>query len=242
MILRRITQHVKDQNWFAVALDFVIVVMGILIAFQLTNWSGAQQSDIQAQRFLERLEQDFNQTLLITERSLANHKQSLQASSRLIKGLKVGLFEQELLIHDIRYSTDFSTPPGPSTAFQELVSSGKTDLIRSETLRNALYEYNGYVSFLRDSYMTFTAPIVKAQSSLMRARTLVATGTPSEDFGQLGRTESFDSSMLLDKPEILDSLQLLYLTHDNIHLVLKEIHDRLEKILASIKAEKEKTQ
>jgi hypothetical protein len=38
MILRRITQHVKDQNWFAVALDFVIVVVGILIAFQITNY------------------------------------------------------------------------------------------------------------------------------------------------------------------------------------------------------------
>jgi len=27
MILRRITEHVKAQNWFAVGLDFVIVVI-----------------------------------------------------------------------------------------------------------------------------------------------------------------------------------------------------------------------
>ena len=26
MLLRRITEHVKAQNWFAVALDFLIVV------------------------------------------------------------------------------------------------------------------------------------------------------------------------------------------------------------------------
>ncbi|MFT4790393.1 MAG: hypothetical protein ACI95X_003240, partial [Paraglaciecola sp.] len=32
MLLRRIITHVKDQNWFAVVLDFVIVVLGILIA------------------------------------------------------------------------------------------------------------------------------------------------------------------------------------------------------------------
>ena len=31
MLLRSLTKHVKDQNWFAVALDFVIVVAGILI-------------------------------------------------------------------------------------------------------------------------------------------------------------------------------------------------------------------
>ena len=42
MLLRRITQHVKEQNWFAVFLDFFIVVAGILIAFQITNWNEAQ--------------------------------------------------------------------------------------------------------------------------------------------------------------------------------------------------------
>ncbi|MEQ9315601.1 MAG: hypothetical protein RLN72_07100 [Henriciella sp.] len=39
MLLRRITRNVKDQNWFAVVLDFLIVVLGILIAFQITNWN-----------------------------------------------------------------------------------------------------------------------------------------------------------------------------------------------------------
>ncbi|WP_340694165.1 hypothetical protein [Hyphomonas sp.] len=29
MLLRRMTQHVKEQNWFAVGLDFLIVVMGV---------------------------------------------------------------------------------------------------------------------------------------------------------------------------------------------------------------------
>ena len=42
MILRRVTKHVKDQNWFAVCLDFFIVVVGILLAFQITNWSEAR--------------------------------------------------------------------------------------------------------------------------------------------------------------------------------------------------------
>lgn len=43
MLLGSISKHVKDQNWFAVALDFVIVVAGILIAFQITNWSEERQ-------------------------------------------------------------------------------------------------------------------------------------------------------------------------------------------------------
>ncbi len=31
MILRRITEHVNAQNWFAIGLDFLIVVVGVFI-------------------------------------------------------------------------------------------------------------------------------------------------------------------------------------------------------------------
>ena len=30
MILRSITKHVRDQNWFAVGIDFLIVVVGVV--------------------------------------------------------------------------------------------------------------------------------------------------------------------------------------------------------------------
>ncbi len=31
MLLRRVTEHVKTQNWFAVLLDFLIVVIGVFM-------------------------------------------------------------------------------------------------------------------------------------------------------------------------------------------------------------------
>jgi len=43
MILRRVIEHVKAQNWTAVALDFVIVVMGVFIGLQVQEWSGRQE-------------------------------------------------------------------------------------------------------------------------------------------------------------------------------------------------------
>ncbi|MCK5746761.1 MAG: hypothetical protein KAH44_11125 [Oricola sp.] len=42
MILRRVIEHVKDQNWTAVALDFVIVVVGVFIGVQLGNWNASR--------------------------------------------------------------------------------------------------------------------------------------------------------------------------------------------------------
>jgi len=38
MILRRISGHVKNENWFAVALDFLIVVLGVLLGLQAQQW------------------------------------------------------------------------------------------------------------------------------------------------------------------------------------------------------------
>jgi len=43
MILRRITEHVQAQNWFAVALDFVIVVIGVGVAMFGQQWLSDRQ-------------------------------------------------------------------------------------------------------------------------------------------------------------------------------------------------------
>lgn len=55
MILRRITEHVKAQNWFAVGLDFVIVVVGVFIGIQLGNWNEARAHRAGERAFLTQL-------------------------------------------------------------------------------------------------------------------------------------------------------------------------------------------
>ena len=39
MILRRLSRHVGEQNWFAVLLDFIIVVLGVYMGVLLGNWN-----------------------------------------------------------------------------------------------------------------------------------------------------------------------------------------------------------
>ena len=41
MLLGRVIAHVKAQNWTAVALDFLIVVMGVFIGLQVSNWNAS---------------------------------------------------------------------------------------------------------------------------------------------------------------------------------------------------------
>ena len=63
MLLRSITKHVREQNWFAVALDFFIVVAGILIAFQITEWNEGQSNKSLEKQYLDRLLTDLNGSL-----------------------------------------------------------------------------------------------------------------------------------------------------------------------------------
>lgn len=55
MILRRVTKHVKDQNWFAVGIDFVIVVVGVFIGLQVANWNEVRSVRTETDRTLELL-------------------------------------------------------------------------------------------------------------------------------------------------------------------------------------------
>ena len=39
MILSSVVKHVREQNWFAVGVDFLIVVVGVFIGIQVSNWN-----------------------------------------------------------------------------------------------------------------------------------------------------------------------------------------------------------
>ena len=67
MILRRITHHVKRQNWFAVCLDFCIVVVGILIAFQITNWNEARQDNLLYEQARQRVIEEAKLNLVLAQ-------------------------------------------------------------------------------------------------------------------------------------------------------------------------------
>ena len=69
-----------------------------------------------------------------TDRSLAVHGASLAAATRLIHGIRDGRLEEDSPNQDIDDATGSATPPGPSTIFEELVSSGRLRLFRSTQL------------------------------------------------------------------------------------------------------------
>ena len=60
MILRRVIQHVKKQEWTAIAIDLVIVVLGVVIGIQVSNWNAARADRERAHGYLERIRDDLD--------------------------------------------------------------------------------------------------------------------------------------------------------------------------------------
>lgn len=58
MLLRRVTEHVKNQNWFAVGIDFLIVVVGVFIGIQVANWNEELADRKREQQILRNIADD----------------------------------------------------------------------------------------------------------------------------------------------------------------------------------------
>jgi hypothetical protein len=58
MILRRITDAFRKQDWFTVAVETLIVVLGVFLGIQLDNWNDAQKARVSERQLLESLHKD----------------------------------------------------------------------------------------------------------------------------------------------------------------------------------------
>lgn len=176
MLLRSLTKHVKDQNWFAVFLDFFIVVAGILIAFQITNWSERRGDARQKAEFMrsvaddlgrDRAEYQTGRDSAIVTISSANYILE-SAGMDTVKALTLPVTANPLL-----GSNDGQIPVPPSielspdqkqrlwssivvvyfpsanpTAFDSLVSTGNLGIITDETFLLDLQTYRQVIDEL----------------------------------------------------------------------------------------------
>ena len=61
MMLRRLMVHIKEQNWLAVWLDFLIVVLGVFIGIQVSNWNADRVARQEEAQWIERLTVEFTE-------------------------------------------------------------------------------------------------------------------------------------------------------------------------------------
>ena len=138
MLLRRVTEHVKAQNWFAVGIDFVIVVVGVFIGIQVSNWNEDREMQRKAAVFTERLTDDLRKEAWGYESVVAYSRQTNASQRRVLQALAgdIELSEEQFLIDAYR-ATQFRENNRYRATFDELVSTGAIGLITDPVLREA---------------------------------------------------------------------------------------------------------
>ena len=63
MILRRVIAHVRQQEWTAIAIDFVIVVLGVFIGLQVQAFAVERERQKSERDYLTRLHGEIEQLL-----------------------------------------------------------------------------------------------------------------------------------------------------------------------------------
>ena len=63
MILRRITDAFRNQDWFTVAVETLIVVLGVFLGLQVNNWNAARMERQTGEQLVQRLHEELTLSL-----------------------------------------------------------------------------------------------------------------------------------------------------------------------------------
>ena len=207
MILRKVTKHVTDQNWFAVFIDFLIVVVGVFIGLQVANWNSQLTDQALEKEYLERIYFDAVRSINSSEKNQKWSEQRLETQTIVLKSLRNG----ELLDIDkaqfgmgLAFFGYVSQPNRNWQAVKELQSTGRMTLIKDVRLRELIGQTE--LKFMnRDSH--------EAGIRKMRREHFVRISSKWEFIGfTYGVAEiKYDFQTLLNDPEILNILSQMHM-------------------------------
>ena len=156
MILRRVIAHVRKQEWTAIAIDLVIVVLGVVIGIQVSNWNAERADRKRAHGYLERIRDDL-------DADIAGYRDRLDfwrdVSASGAKGLAyaetgdAGGAAQWDLLRAYFWASQVGAFNLTEATYDELRSAGELGLLGDPRLRDRLAYYytNSKIPVLSES-------------------------------------------------------------------------------------------
>ncbi len=137
MIPHRMSDGIRKQDWFTVAVEILIVVIGVFLGLQVNNWNENRFENRQSAEYTERLIADlrveaWNYDVMIGY--LGEVKSNADRALEVLDGSQV-LSDEQLLISAYR-ATQYTDGVRRRATYDELTSTGKIGLIRDLSLRD----------------------------------------------------------------------------------------------------------
>ena len=178
MLLRSISKHIKDQNWFAIFIDFIIVVIGVFIGIQVANWNEARVETAREQEVLVAVLEDLKSDLANIKSTSAMAKINIDSSNYLLEQAGFETLDKISLPvanYNIERKLDIPAPDPISedqknqlwklvtvhyypiqsnTAFSSLIAAGDLKIITNQDLISKLQSYAQGWNSLQESNKT----------------------------------------------------------------------------------------
>ena len=127
----------KNSKYIKYAIgEIVLVVIGILIALQINNWNENRKERIEEQYLLIQLELEFKSNLEQLDEKIAIREQMIKASLQLLDYIDNPSQRNNDSI--IKYITHTINSPTFDPILNDLISSGKLQLLQNNRLKQLL--------------------------------------------------------------------------------------------------------
>ncbi len=153
MILRKFMKHITDQNWFAVGLDVLVVITGIFLGMQVTEWNEARQKDEALQKYYLQILTDMDQITGDWQNSRDYFKKTRQHGAFALAALENNAKVDAKLLIDLYLATQLVVPAVYSSAYEEMSSIGLVSRIpdeKAKTLLSQMYSNTTTIITLKE--------------------------------------------------------------------------------------------
>ena len=160
MILRKLANAIREQYWFTVIIEILIVVIGIFLGLQVTEWNEDRKDQVLAKEYLQRLNADIELSITRTERTKNFVVDNTERVGFVLDSLdKCELAEEDRdrFANGINHAGKLIPATFVRGTLDELLSSGRIGLITNTEIRDRLNEAIREMAYLEGVWSSMNA-------------------------------------------------------------------------------------
>ncbi|GAA4710920.1 hypothetical protein H9L13_02125 [Sphingomonas lutea] len=155
MVIRRIREHAAQQNWFSVAIDLLIVGVGVFLGMQASNWNDARIERQQSESYRIRLVEDLraNESDLQQRRAYYRQVRSHALAALEVLELPPRPAGEQFLI-DAYQATQVVPRTLSRFTYDEMIAAGGVDRLDGADLRKRVKNYYSGIETAETTFRT----------------------------------------------------------------------------------------
>ncbi len=243
MILRRLSQSLKEQNWTAIVIEFVLLVLGVFLGIQVANWNESRKESVQETAYLNNLAEDIRSDIIEIDETIAISTWRMSILEALAlkstgKYLPTSFKIPEGTI-ELQKAPDFTDIENKSvgliyayirtiddnrSTYETIVNTGGIRLIQDAELLEQIQLYYAAIDEIKDIERKLQIDCDNAMLALQE------TGTSPMDTNNLADL----SEILAQNPKLLAASKTVWGKTVNQIKILSDLRQQANALLASI--------